>query len=203
MALLHMQTPWDERYAPNEFQFGTEPNDFLREQAERMPPNGNVLCLGDGEGRNGVYLASLGHAVTSVDLSSVGLRKAQELAAERGMSITTVQADLAEYDLGVDRWDAVVSIFCHLPPPLRKRIHSALVTALRPGGVYIIEGYVPLQLEHQTGGPPTEELMITERDLREELKGLSIELCHEIEREIHEGPLHNGISAVAQCVARR
>ena len=117
-----MRTKWDKRYGDAEYAFGTEPNDFLRDEMGRIPSGGNVLCLADGEGRNGVYLAEQGYTVCSVDLSKVGLEKANRLAVQRGVSIETVVADLAEYAVGEARWDGIVSIFCR--PPFAHRCTS-------------------------------------------------------------------------------
>ncbi len=195
---------WDERYSQPGFSYGTEPNDFLVATAARyLPPNGEVLCLAEGEGRNAVFLAGLGFHVTGVDGSSVGLTKAQALASERGLHIHTVVADLADFDLGVERWDGIVSIWCHLPSALRARVHRSVVAALRPGGALLLEAYTPKQLELKTGGPPTLDMLMTLPALREELSGLELLVGEEKLREVREGAYHAGKSAVVQVVARR
>jgi SAM-dependent methyltransferase len=194
---------FDERYATDEYFYGTEPNDFLRDHAGALPARGRVLCLGEGEGRNAVFLAAQGLEVTAVDASAVGLAKAERLARERGVRIVTVQADLADYDLGHDAWDGIVSIFCHLPPALRARVHRDVAVALRAGGVFLLEAYAPAQLEFRTGGPRTVELLATLAALRAELANLEFELAVEREREVHEGRGHGGRSAVVQIIARR
>ena len=150
---------WDQRYDTEEYVYGTAPNEFLVAHAARIP-KGHVLCLGEGEGRNGVWLAEQGYRVTAVDSSSVGLAKARRLAEARGVSLETVAADLAEYDLGEVAWDGIVSIFCHVPMDLRRDLHSRVVRALRPGGAFLLEAYTPRQLALATGGPPTAELMM-------------------------------------------
>ncbi|MFT7219084.1 MAG: hypothetical protein ACI8Z1_000698 [Candidatus Azotimanducaceae bacterium] len=106
---------WDARYGEDAFLFATEPNDFLKSLSDSIKPAANILCLADGEGRNGVYLASLGHHVTSIEQSVAGLTKAQALAAKHTVSIETIQADLSGYDLGEHQWDCLVSIFFHMP----------------------------------------------------------------------------------------
>lgn len=195
---------WDERYAQPGFAYGSEPNDFLAASATRyLPPKGEVLCLAEGEGRNAVFLARRGFRVTGVDSSAVGLEKARQLAARHGVSIETIVADLADYDLGVARWDGIVSIWCHTPPSLRARLHRDAVAALRPGGVFVLEAYTPKQLEYRTGGPPTAEPMMTLDGLREELVGLELLVGEEKVREVHEGRYHDGPSAVVQVVARK
>lgn len=191
--------PWDERYGSAEYIYGTEPNDWVRENAPHIP-SGPVLCLADGEGRNGVHLASLGHDVTSVDASVVGLGKARELARDRGVELTTVHADLTDFDLGEGAWAGVVSVFCHVPAPVRRRVHADMARALVPGGVLILEAYTPQQLDRGTGGPPVAELMVTADELRQELPGLELEVCRERVRSVVEGTHHRGEAAVVQLL---
>lgn len=195
-------TFWDERYGSVDWAFGTEPNDFLRERAAAIPP-GPVLCIGDGEGRNGVFLATLGHDVTSVDLSAVGLGKARALAAERGVSLHTLQADLAGFDVGVGRWAGIVSIFCHLPGALRDELFPRLVAGLAPGGVVLLESYTPAQIGRGTGGPQDVDLLETTDDLRRRFAALSCEHAWEGERLVVEGPFHSGTASVVQYLGRR
>ncbi len=150
-----------------------------------------------------MYLATLGCAVTSVDASPVGLAKAQRLARDRGVTIETVVADLAEFAIAPSSWDGIVSIFCHLPPALRRAVHAAVVRGLRPGGVFVLEAYTPRQLEFGTGGPSDPALMPTLDLLRDELAGLDFEHAVECERPVREGAFHDGLSAVVQVRARR
>ena len=193
---------WDQRYNTPEYIYGKTPNDFLVEMIDRLP-KGEVLSLAEGEGRNGVYLAQQGCRVTGVDSSAVALQKAQNLAAERGVQLTTLHRNLSELEIEPAAWDAVVSIFCHLPAPLRASLHRQVVQGLRPGGCLLLEAYTPRQLEFRTGGPPTIELMMDLKTLRQELKGLNLEHAREVERDIREGSYHNGRSAVVQILARK
>lgn len=191
---------WNERYNTPEYRYGTEPNRFLAMHASRIPA-GRVLCIGDGEGRNGVYLAGLGYDVTSVDQSDVGLAKARRLADARGVTIRTVEADLTDYVIEPGYWNGIVSVFCHLPLQPRRRVHAAVVQGLSAGGVFILEAYTPRQLQFGTGGPPVAELMMTLEALREELIGLRLEVARETDRELREGSCHTGTGAVVQLVA--
>ena len=195
---------WNERYGEPGFAYGTEPNDFLTATAERyLRPNGEILSLAEGEGRNAVFLARRGFRVTAVDGSAVGLDKARVLAEEHGVELQTVVADLGDFDLGIERWDGIVSIWCHLPSTLRERLHRSVVSALRPGGVFLLEAYTPDQLRYKTGGPPSAELLMTLAAVRHELAGLAFLEAEEMLREIHEGRYHGGMSAVLQVVARK
>jgi len=191
---------WDKRFSEPGYAYGTDPNRFLASVADRIP-RGTVLCLAEGEGRNAVYLASLGYQVTAVDTSTVGLAKAEALAHERGVSIETVNAELAEYPIEAGEWQGVVSIFCHLPPVVRAALHERCLRGLAPGGVFVLEGFTPRQLELGTGGPKSRELLMELEIVRQELPGLRIEIGREIEREVAEGKYHNGTAAVVQILA--
>ena len=196
--------PWDTRYgSSDEFYYGTEPNDFLKTNAKVISPGGEVLCLAEGEGRNAVFLATLGFNVTAVDGSAVGLSKMNRLARAKQVSVKQVVSDLGDYKIEPSSWDGIVSIWCHVPRELRKRLHRAVVSGLCPGGVFILESYHPRQLGFKTGGPPDASLMMMLSDLREELSGLELVVDREIEREIHEGKGHSGMSAVVQVIGRK
>jgi SAM-dependent methyltransferase len=191
---------WDERYAEDGFAYGTEPNDFLKESVDGLQP-GRALCLADGEGRNGVYLASQGFDVLSVDQSKVGLAKAEQLARERGCTIQTQAADLNDFDMGEEKWDVIVSVFAHMPPALRQKLHRGVVAGLKSGGVFILEAYHPDNIGRGTGGPPDVEMCVTRKILEDELSELSFNILCEIEREVNEGKYHSGLAAVTQAVA--
>ena len=112
---------WDDRYQGDDYVYGTAANEFLSSQVDRLP-TGRILCLAEGEGRNAVFLAEQGFIVTAVDQSSVGLDKARRLAAERGVEIQTVVADLADFRIESGAWDGIVSIFAHMPPVPRRHV---------------------------------------------------------------------------------
>lgn len=194
---------WDQRYgAADGFVFGTAPNDFLRAVADRVPA-GPVLCLAEGEGRNAVFLAQRGHAVTAVDLSAAGLAKAAVLAAQRGVMLATEVADLSNYVIAPGEWSGIVAIFMHLPPALRRDVLARAVAGLRPGGVFVLEAYTPAQLAFGTGGPKDAALLPTLALLQDELRGLEFLHGAELERDVLEGDGHTGRAAVVQVLARR
>jgi SAM-dependent methyltransferase len=198
-------TFWDERYSEPGFAYGTSPNDLLAAEAHRIPP-GRVLCIAEGEGRNAVHLAKLGYDVTAVDQSAVGLDKAMQLAKQQHVSIKTVVADLATYQIAAAEWNGIVSISAHLPPAIRQRIHHQIVNGLKPGGVLILEAYTERHLDiGGTGGPKREnkEMFMSLNALLTELGGLSFDVAQEIERDVNEGRYHKGRGAVVQLVATR
>ena len=193
---------WNDRYAVAGHVYGEAPNAFVAEVAPQIPA-GLVLCLAEGEGRNAVHLATLGHRVTAVDQSEIGLAKARRLAGTRGVEIETVLADLANYSIATGAWAGIVATFAHLPPALRRRVHRDVVAGLQPGGVFVLEAYTPAQLAFGTGGPKTPELLMTLAALREELSGLQFQIARERERDVIEGDGHTGRGAVVQILARR
>lgn len=194
---------WDNRYGSAAgYVFGTFPNDFLAGVADQIPP-GPVLCLAEGEGRNAMFLAKRGHAVTAVDQSATGLAKARALAEQNGVSLTTEVADLADFVITPGARAGIVAIFMHLPPDLRARVLTQAAAGLQPGGVFIMESYTPAQLAFGTGGPRDVALLPTLAGLRPLLSGLTLEHAQELERDVHEGGGHTGRSAVVQVVARR
>lgn len=195
-------TFWDGRYGEPGYAYGEQPNDVLREQAASLTP-GEALCLAEGEGRNAVHLAELGHRVLAQDLSAVGLAKAEALARRRGVTIETSCGDLAAFQPAPRSVDLVVAIWMHLPPTLRAQVLARAVRALRPGGHLILEAYTPRQLELGTGGPPQLELLWEPEALRGELAGLELLVLQERRRWIEEGPYHHGNSAVLQILGRR
>lgn len=193
---------WDERYSAEEYAYGTNPNQFLEENVNHIP-KGKVLSLAEGEGRNAVFLAKQGYSVTAVDASIVGLNKARKLAEENGVVVEFIHADLADYDLGENKWDGIVSIFCPLPYSLRKQLYKKVEAALKRNGVFLLEAFTPDQLKHGTGGGTSADVMQSKESLSLELAGLKFKHLVELERDVIEGIYHTGISAVVQAIASR
>jgi SAM-dependent methyltransferase len=202
-TLRRLQAFWDARYAADEFAYGTAPNDLLVQMRGRIPAGGRVLCLADGEGRNGVWLAQQGLRVTSVDVSARGLDKARALAQRAGVRIDTAMCDVTRFDLGSAAWDAIASIFLHLPPQPRRALHRRCIEGLKPGGVFLYEVYGLEQLRYGTGGPKEPELLPALDDVLADLDGLTIEHRFAGVRAVHEGRLHHGDGYVVQVVATK
>ena len=193
---------WDERYGDSEYVYGTEPNTYLVSVQDKIP-RGRVLCLCEGEGRNAVYLARQGYDVTAVDASAVGLAKASKLAQTHGVEIHTVVSNLNDFRIEPDAWDGIVSIFCHIPPDMRKKVHQQTVAGLKKGGVLVLEAYTPQQIAYGSGGPPVPELTMTLQQLHDELAGLAFIHACEFDRDVTEGKYHTGKGAVVQVLARK
>ncbi len=193
---------WDEEYSVDEYVYGESPNDFLLEMTASLK-KGNALCLAEGEGRNAVHLARHGFSTTAVDSSVVGLNKAEKLAQKHGVTIETIHTDLAEYTVEENAWDSIISISCHLPPDLRRKIHRSVVSGLKEGGTFLLEAYTPKQLEFGTGGPPSAEFMMELETLRKELDCLEFIHGKELIRDVVEGINHTGKGSVVQVLAKK
>lgn len=195
---------WDQRFAEPGFKYGLEPNAFLRQQAAQLAPGSRLLVPGDGEGRNGVWLAQQGHHVTSVDLSAVGLKKAAELAAQRGVTLTTQQVDLAHWTPEPGHFDAVVIIFTHLPESIRQAAHRRLAQGLKPGGRLIMEVFHPEQMRYQSGGPRDVSMLYSTEQVSDDFAGLlAPEQVWHGEINLSEGPGHQGPAVVTRWIGRK
>ena len=192
---------WNERYGSDDFAYGTEPNSFLVENAKLL--TGPVLSLAEGEGRNAVFLASLGLDVLGVDGSEVGLAKAHKLADSKGVAIRTEVADLATYEPPANFYGSVVSIFAHLPSDVRRRLYRLVEQSLKPRGIILLEAYSKSQLSRNTGGPKDPDMLMTAVDIQKEFPNCEVLLCHEIEREVVEGEFHTGMACVVQFIGKK
>jgi 2-polyprenyl-3-methyl-5-hydroxy-6-metoxy-1,4-benzoquinol methylase len=197
-----MKEFWNERYNEAQYAYGTTPNDFLK--AQQIGSDLKVLCLAEGEGRNGVYLAGLGNDVTCIDYSEEGLKKTNQLAAQNGVEVSCLCADLGEMNLVENSWDVIVAIFAHFPTPVKSHIWPQIFTALKPGGKLIMEVYDQEQLRFGTGGPQHPELLYSKEELQELLVGAyqSFQI-EKVYREVQEGTYHNGASATIQVLATK
>lgn len=195
---------WDERFAKDGYLFGTEPAAFLLEQRHHLHPGSTALAIADGEGRNSVFMAELGVAVTAMDGSEVGVAKARELAQQRGVDVEFNVGDILTWDWSATSYDLVVGIFFQfLTPDQRPAVFDGIKQALRPGGTLLLHGYTPKQVTYGTGGPPIAENMYTEELLRDAFGDLEIERLEAYETELTEGSGHVGISAVIDLVATK
>ena len=196
-----MKEFWDQRYGEDEYIYGTAPNDFLVEATPHIPAKGLVFTLAEGEGRNAVYLAEQGFNVNSIDFAAEGKAKAEKLAAERGVTLSYQVGDIAELQPAKEKWDAIVAIFAHVPPPVQSPMFKYIRDNLKDGGVVIFEGYTPDQIGRGTGGPPNAALMFSKDMLEKEFEGFDIIRSEEKLREVQEGAFHNGVGAVVQFIA--
>jgi cyclopropane fatty-acyl-phospholipid synthase-like methyltransferase len=192
---------WQERFASEEYRFGTAPNAFLASQVKRLPKAGKALAIADGEGRNGVFLAEQGLDVLSLDFSSNAQVKARKLAAARGVTIRTEQADVVNWTYPAATFDVVAAIFFQFAGPAdRAKIFAGIKRTLKPGGLLLLEGYTPKQLDYKTGGPSKLENLYTRELLQAAFGDFSSLDIRDYEAELHEGAGHGGMSALIDVV---
>ncbi len=195
---------WNQRFAAEEYVFGTEPNEWLRAHASVWPAGARVLSVADGEGRNSVWLAGQGFEVDAFDIAASGIAKARRLAAARGVTVHFTLADCDSYPWPSAAYDGIAAIFVQFADPVaRGRLFANIVRSLKPGGTLVLQGYTPRQLEYRTGGPPQVEHLYTAALIRAAFPTLEILELREYEAEIDEGQGHRGRSALLGLVARR
>lgn len=196
---------WDERYAAEGFLFGTAPAAFLSKHAQRLSPGARTLVVGDGEGRNSVFLAEAGLEVTSMDISEVAVAKAQGLAAERGVEVAFSVADVLAWSWTPNAYDLVVAVFIQfLLPKQRDVVFEGLSATLRSRGTLMLHGYRPEHLElGGVGGPPLAECMYTESMLRAAFPELEVDVLESYDADLREGAGHTGTSALIDFIAHK
>ncbi|WCN39645.1 class I SAM-dependent methyltransferase [Aneurinibacillus uraniidurans] len=196
------KNPWDERFAAEDYVYGTKPNAFIREQAHRIEAGSRVLAIAEGEGRNAVYLAQQGLAVTAWDYAPSGLAKANNLAAAHHVQIQTEQVDVSKADWS-EKWDAAVCVFGHFPTPLRRTVLEGVRQAVKPGGLYMTEVYSIHQLPYKSGGPKEIDLLYRPEEFLDTFRDWHILHFYMGEAVRNEGTLHTGLCHVIQFIGRK
>ena len=196
---------WNERFNKAEFIFGKEPNEYLVEQTKKyLKPGQKVLCIADGEGRNGVWLAKQGMQVVGFDASDIALAKAKQFAKENQVEVEYTFSDTDSFAWQSNTYDAVIAIFIQFADPaMRERIFQKAHETLKQGGIFILQGYTPRQLEYKTGGPSLIEHLYTEQMIRDLAKDFEILELSVYEKELSEGARHTGMSALLGLTAKK
>ncbi|MFM1772808.1 MAG: hypothetical protein RLZZ71_1950 [Bacteroidota bacterium] len=193
---------WNDRYSEDGFAYGNKPNEFFKEQIDKLPA-GKILFPCEGEGRNAAYAASLGWEVEAFDLSEVGKQKAIDLAASFNAKINYEICNVADANFEDNSFDAVVLVYSHLPESLRILLHEKIKNWLKPGGVVILEAYNPLQLNNTSGGPKDLNMLYSIETLMSDFHGMHFEILEEKQVELNEGKYHIGIADVVRFVGRK
>ncbi len=195
-----MKKFWDERYGGDDYVYGTEPNQWYKEQIAALKP-GAALFIAEGEGRNAVHAANLGWRVTAFDYSQNGRRKALALARSSGVDIDYTVADAAVYAIPGNHFDLMVMIYTHFPADVREQLFPKMIAGLRPGGRIIAEVFSTRQFGRNSGGPKSPDLMYTTEQLRRYFGELQIERMEEAVIHLSEGPHHEGEADVIRMIA--
>lgn len=198
---------WDERYASNEFAYGTQPNDYLREQLAKLAP-GKILFPAEGEGRNAVFAAKQGWKVSAFDISVEGQKKARQLAAVNNVSISYEVEDLEKLPYSPEQFDAIALIYAHFPAEIKSHYHKTLSKYLRKGGVIIFEAFSKKHLDYlakneKVGGPKDIGSLFSIEEIKADFENYYFRELEEMEIELNEGVYHNGVGSVIRFLAEK
>lgn len=196
-------TFWNERFTQEAYVYGEAPNAFVAAQSHLLPHGSKVLSLGEGEGRNAVHLAAQGARVTALDSSEAGFEKLRRLAEKRGVTVETALGDVTGYDLGTERWEAILNIYCHLGAVARGAVYEGILRALKPGGLFMTEQFAPGQLAYQSGGPRDPAMLVSLAELEVAFDGWEVLVASEAIVHLDEGPFHQGEACVTRFIARK
>lgn len=201
---MAIQTMWNEKFSRDGYLYGKKPNAFLSARSGLLKPGSEILMLGEGEGRTAVYMASLGHKVTALDASDIGLEKCRALAQELDVEVCTLHADLQRWK-SEKLYDAVLTSFLHLQEPLRSEAFGAALESLKPGGYFMGEFFALQQLSRTSGGPKMPELLytlesVTEIFTREDCKVIVLEECEDY---LDEGRGHQGDALLVRVIVQK
>ncbi|MFC2948162.1 class I SAM-dependent methyltransferase [Virgibacillus sediminis] len=194
---------WDNSFSDEEFVYGTRPNEFIEKMSGVLPDHSKIGCFAEGEGRNAVYLAGLGHEVTAYDQSPVGLAKAKELAKEHGVSLQTAVMDLTKEKVETRQYDAAVMVFGHVPREDQAFFIENILDSVKPGGHILLEVYSEDQLKYQTGGPKSLDMLYHPSQILEWIGDHQCLHFYYGEAERNEGKRHHGTGHVIQAVVRK
>lgn len=197
------KSKWNEQFQQNKYTYGTTVNEFVKSKSHLFPKESKIACFAEGEGRNAVYLAKEGHEVTAYDISPVGLEHATALAAENGVSIDTVEADLVEMSVDRHQYDGAIMVFGHVHEVNQAHFLENMIQSVKNGGFFIFEVYSKYQINYDTGGPGMEEMMYDPCEVLELIRPYKCVHFYYGEADRKEGYRHTGIGHVIQVVIEK
>lgn len=198
---------WNERYSNEAYAYGLEPNDFLKQELEKISP-AKILFPAEGEGRNALFAASLGWEVSAFDIAQEGKNKAMKLAQERGLSIDYQVGNLTELNYTPAQFDAIALVYAHFPAAIKSELHKAFSNLLKPGGIIIFEAFSKSHLDYiakneKVGGPKELDMLFSIEEIQNDFNNYEVVLLEEKEIELQEGLFHNGTGSVIRFVGRK
>jgi len=194
---------WDERFSPEEYIYGTEPNKFLKEHIDKIHKPGKLLLPGEGEGRNAVYAARMGWQVDAFDQSLVAMQKAKRLAETAGINLNYSIVDLQEFKPKINFYDCAAIIFVHLSPNFRNEFHKKCIYSLKPGGRIILELFAKNQFGKNSGGPQDLDMLYSLEEIKNDFRELRSILLEEKNVALNEGDKHCGEASVIRFVGEK
>ncbi len=198
---------WNERYSNEEFAYGEEPNNYVKQQLIKLPV-GSILFPAEGEGRNAVYAAKLGWNVSAFDISNEGRKKAIKLAQINNVSIDYQVGELEKMNFKDEQFDAIALIYAHFPANIKSIYHKNLDSYLKRKGIIIVEAFSKKHLDYVTindkiGGPKDIESLFSIDEIKSDFPNYTIIELVEQDIELNEGLYHNGIGSVIRFVGQK
>ena len=194
---------WNSRYRQYVLAYGDSPNEFLVRSEKYLQPGLRILAAGDGEGRNGIWLAARQQQVWAIDYSLTGLKKAKNHARSQEHPVRFICADLSEWKWPPDFFQAIVIIFVHFPPGIREQVHLSMMSSLQDKGIIILQCFHQEQLKYDSGGPKAAEMLYTLEMLKNDFRGMNFIAAEESETDLQEGIFHAGRAAVVNAVIQK
>ena len=194
---------WDNSFSDKVFVYGENENVFINNKSDVIPPHSKVGCFAEGEGRNAVYLAKLGHDITSYDQSVIGLEKTKDLASQNNVDVETVEIDLTKEKVETNQYDAAIMVFGHVPKQDQQFLMESMIGSVKPGGYVIFEVYSEAQMAYKTGGPGSVDMLYHPVDILNWIKNYKCIHFYYGEAERSEGKRHSGLGHVIQVVIKK
>jgi len=203
-----MKEMWDNRYRAVEYAYGTTPNVFFKSSLDKYNLKGSILLPAEGEGRNAIYAARQGLAVSAFDISEEGRKKALQLAAAHNVVIDYNVGEFLEMDFTENSFDAAALIYAHFPPNKLSNYHKRIADLIKPNGLVILEGFsknhLPLREKNpKVGGPNKLEMLFSIESIRNDFPDFEILELEEVETILNEGEFHIGKAKVIRFVGRK
>lgn len=194
---------WDKNFSNGKYIYGEDPNEFVKQMSGKIPPNSNIACLAEGEGRNAVFLAEQGHHIVAYDQSKVGLDKANQLAEKNNVNIKTETIDLTKECVPQGEYDAAILVFGHVLKKDQQFLFQNLLNSVRSGGHVLFEVYSEKQINYKTGGPGHVEALYDPVDILKFIDQHQVLHFYYGETERYEGLNHTGLGHVIQVVIKK
>ncbi len=198
---------WNDRYSKEEFAYGVQPNNYLKEQLEKLPV-GTILFPAEGEGRNAVFAAKLGWIVSAFDISVEGRNKALRLAQSNNVTIDYQVGELQTLNYNTGQFDAIALIYAHFQADIKSHYHKTLDKYLRKDGILIFEAFSKRHIDYiakneKVGGPKEIAMLFSIDELKLDFANYEIIELTEKEIELSEGLFHNGKGSVIRFIGRK
>lgn len=198
-----LEDKWNKMYADDEYVYGTEINAFIKNNEYRFNPPSKIACLAEGEGRNAVHLASLGHNVTAYDVSSTGLKKATHLASENNVKIETKQINLITEELPENVYDHAILVFGHVHKKHQATLINNLIRTVKKDGLIMFEVYSDSQINFDSGGPGKLDYLYNPQSVLNLIEPYECIHFYYGEAIRNEGLRHTGLGHVIQVIIKK